>query len=125
MAAPKASQKHAQKATLKIPEEQSCCVSAEHQVAKEVPTPSLHGLRLVSLQAMGFYPLLALAAQYSPLGLFSSLSLPFRNIYICHLMGGTCNAGNTASGDSHISGCWGISLPQYVVGHRQEHQSAS
>lgn len=118
-------QKHVQKATLKIPKEEGCCVSAEHQVVKEAPAPSPYGLRLVSLQAMGFYPLLALAAQCGPPGLFVSLALPFRNIYISHFMEGTCSVGNTASGNSHVSRCWGTSFPQYLVGHQQEHQSAS
>lgn len=47
------------------------------------------------------------------------------NIYSSHLMGATSNLGTTASGDIHISGCWGTHLPKSPVGHQQEQQSAS
>lgn len=113
--------KQAQKVSLKIPEEQDCCVSTEDQVVKE--TPALHGLRLVSWQAVGSYPLLVLAAQYSPLGIFRTLFFQEHLHHPSHRE--TCNVGNTASGDSLISGCWGISLPQYLVGHQQKYRSAS
>jgi len=48
-----------------------------------------------------------LSSQCSPLRLSVSLSGRFTSPVLWR----TCNVGTTASGDSHISGCWGISSP--------------
>lgn len=93
-------------------------LNGRNRRCKGAHTPSSHRFSLVSLQAMGFYPLMALAAQYSHLGSFQSLTLVFQELLYFPFRGNTCNTGDTAT-----FGCWGTCLLQYLMGHTQEHGS--
>lgn len=63
-----------------------CYLNGRNSRQKGAHTPSSHRFGLISLQSMRFYPLVAIAALYSHLGLFQSLTLSFRNFNISHLV---------------------------------------